>query len=313
MAHSNKALQIALSQYGLLSSRQAREHGVSPGSFRRLTRSGGWEFVLPGVVRAPGFPESWHQKLKALCLWGGPQVAVSHQSAAALHGLDGFKQGPLEIVTPKFGGAVWQAAVVHQARPVRAGLMVKDEIPVMNVLFTFLVLGSATSYLRVERALDDALYQQMVTPRGLLHVLENYGGRGVRGSATLRKLMLERRPGYVPPEGPLEADFILVVREAGLEMPERQIRIGGNRIDFSYPDLRLRIELDGRWPHAQPEQFQRDRERDNKLVIAGDRVVRYTWYDVHSRPGYVVAQLRALGVGQRRGCPISTSAYGGNR
>ena len=310
---TTKALEIALPQYGLLSSWQAGEHGVSPDSFRALTRTGGWQTVLPGVIRAPGFPESWHQKLKALCLWGGPELAVSHRSAAALHGLDGFQEGPLEIVTAKFRGALWEPVVVHQGPPVRTGVMLKDKIPVMNVLFTFLVLGSVASYARVERALDDALYQGMVTVRGLLHVLENYGGRGVRGSATLGKLMIERRPGYVPPEGPLEADFLLVLRVEGLEMPERQVRAGSDRVDFYYPHLRLWIELDGRRTHAQPEQFQRDRERDNKLVVAGDRVVRYTWYDVHSRPSHIAAQLRALGVGQQRGCPISTSTRGGNR
>src|SRR5437016_12770418 len=94
------ALQLALRQYGLLGRRQARALGLSEGAFRGLTKAGGWEFVLPGVIRAPGSPEKWPQSLMAACLWGGPGAAASHRAAAALWSLTGFPPGPVEITSP---------------------------------------------------------------------------------------------------------------------------------------------------------------------------------------------------------------------
>jgi len=61
------------------------------------------------------------------------------------------------------------------------------------------------------------------------------------------------------------------------------------RIDFAFPDRRLAIELDGYGPHAH--RFQRDRSRQNGLVLMGWTVLRFTWADVVERPAYVVAAL----------------------
>jgi very-short-patch-repair endonuclease len=63
-------------------------------------------------------------------------------------------------------------------------------------------------------------------------------------------------------------------------------------IDLAYEGLRLAIELDGWLAHAGREQFQRDRTRQNRLVVEhGWTVLRYTAADVRDRPDQVVAQL----------------------
>src|SRR5882757_10317549 len=57
--------------------------------------------TLPRVYRLAGAAQNWHQGLMAPCLWGGPTAVASHRSAAVLWGLDGFREGPLEISSPK--------------------------------------------------------------------------------------------------------------------------------------------------------------------------------------------------------------------
>jgi len=51
--------------------------------------------------------------------------------------------------------------------------------------------------------------------------------------------------------------------------------------------------VDGRAYHG-PDRFQSDRTRQNALTAAGCTVLRYTWYDLTERPGYVASQIRAM-------------------
>lgn len=63
-------------------------------------------------------------------------------------------------------------------------------------------------------------------------------------------------------------------------------------MDFAYPDLRLAIEVDGFNSHGTQAPWQDDLDRQNDLVIAGLRVLRFTWYDVVQREARVVRTLR---------------------
>jgi hypothetical protein len=66
-------------------------------------------------------------------------------------------------------------------------------------------------------------------------------------------------------------------------------------VDLAYPDARLAVELDGYAVHGGADAFQHDRSRQNRLVLLGWTVVRFTWHDVVRRPEYVVATVeRAL-------------------
>jgi very-short-patch-repair endonuclease len=62
--------------------------------------------------------------------------------------------------------------------------------------------------------------------------------------------------------------------------------------DLAFPGCRLAVEVDGWAWHIDPDRFQRDRARQNALVLAGWTVLRFTWSDVTERPDRVVAQIR---------------------
>ena len=63
--------------------------------------------------------------------------------------------------------------------------------------------------------------------------------------------------------------------------------------DVVFPEVKLVIEIDGWAYHADPEPFQRDRERQNRLVAAGWTVLRFTWRDLTEHPDRVVRLVRA--------------------
>ena len=58
------------------------------------------------------------------------------------------------------------------------------------------------------------------------------------------------------------------------------------------------MELDGRAYHVTPEQFERDRRRQNGLMANGWTVLRFTWRDLTEQPDYVIATIRRV-VGDR--------------
>jgi very-short-patch-repair endonuclease len=52
--------------------------------------------------------------------------------------------------------------------------------------------------------------------------------------------------------------------------------------------------MDGYRFHATRSGFERDRGRDRGLLLAGYRVVRFTWRQLSEDPHEVVATIRAL-------------------
>lgn len=59
-------------------------------------------------------------------------------------------------------------------------------------------------------------------------------------------------------------------------------------IDIAFPSARLAVEIDGRLHEDDPAVFQNDRYRQNALVRAGWRVLRFTYEMLVNRPDYVL-------------------------
>jgi very-short-patch-repair endonuclease len=74
------------------------------------------------------------------------------------------------------------------------------------------------------------------------------------------------------------------------------VRLGTTsaRIDVAFPHARVAIEVDGRAFHSSPGRFQSDRTRQNRLVAAGWRVLRFTWEDLSQRPEMVLRRIAEL-------------------
>ena len=63
--------------------------------------------------------------------------------------------------------------------------------------------------------------------------------------------------------------------------------------DVVFEQIKLVIEVDGWAFHTTADRFRRDRERQNRLILAGWTILRFTWRDLTERPGYVIATIRA--------------------
>jgi very-short-patch-repair endonuclease len=84
--------------------------------------------------------------------------------------------------------------------------------------------------------------------------------------------------------------------QARLPRPEVQTSLSDaatsfvGRADLYYPSKRLILEYDG---GNHRERLVEDNRRQNLLVNAGFRLLRFTAADIYGRPQVVVAQVRA--------------------
>ncbi len=104
-------------------------------------------------------------------------------------------------------------------------------------------------------------------------------------------------------ESPMETRLRWLLIQAGLPHPEvltklrdREQRFLG-RADLYYPEARLILEYDGA---NHRDRLIEDNRRQNLLINAGFRLLRFTATDIYQHPEVVVAQVRAaLGTGRQ--------------
>lgn len=138
--------------------------------------------------------------------------------------------------------------------------------------------------------IDMAVQRRLADPIVLARYAEAASGRP--GMRWLHSLALMAAPA----ESPMETRLRYLLVEGGLPQPEVQTNLYDaaarfvGRADLYYPDARLALEYDG---GNHRDGLIEDDRRQNLLVNAGYRLLRFTAADVQGRPEAVVAQVRA--------------------
>jgi hypothetical protein len=188
---------VARRQHGLVSRAQLLRAGLDPAAIWRRLQTGALEEALPTVYRVPGTPRTWLQSLMGVCLWAGDDAVASHRAAAALWGLEGFEEGPLEVTAGKKNQCSARFRV-HQP-PVPSSFVTRKEgIPVTNAARTLLDLASCVSERRMNQVLDEALRKGLVSLASLRSFVDREKKSGRRGLGVLRELVDQRDPAYQP-------------------------------------------------------------------------------------------------------------------
>lgn len=92
----------------------------------------------------------------------------------------------------------------------------------------------------------------------------------------------------------LEARFLALCRRHRVPQPEVNVRIGGFVVDFTWPEQRLMVEVDGWDSHRTRSAFEEDRARDARLAVLGYEVVRFTWRQLMRDQPEVAKTIRTL-------------------
>jgi very-short-patch-repair endonuclease len=168
---------------------------------------------------------------------------------------------------------------------------------------TLVDLGAVVKHWVVEDALDRGLSSKLIRMPAVEWTLHDVGRPGRRGCGVLRRVLDERALGAAPPDGLLEPRMARLLQDHGLPPAVFQHIVPGPgyKIDFAYPDVLLAIEVDGYDPHGTRKAFDTDRARQNRLVLLGWTMLRFTWPQVVREPAKVAAEVRAaLGALMRR-------------
>jgi very-short-patch-repair endonuclease len=86
--------------------------------------------------------------------------------------------------------------------------------------------------------------------------------------------------------------LVRILRRAGITGWVLAHPFGPWRLDVSFPELRLAVEVDGWAWHVDQPRFANDRAKGNALVAADWTILRFTWTDVADHPDRTLATLR---------------------
>jgi len=219
-------------------------------------------------------------------------AAFSGLTAAWLHGIDVEPCDPIEVTVPRSTGIAMRAGIrVHRAVAVADDVVQIRGFRVRSVARTIADISARLSLTEAVVVADAALHSRRTTISALEDWVDRH--RGEPGVQRLRRVI-----GFAEPaaESPMESRLRMVLVLGRLQRPKAQVSIydsGGRlqgRPDLYYEEARLGIEYDGAVHRAS---LTEDNRRQNRLLNAGVRLLRFTAADVLQNPASVVQQVRA--------------------
>jgi hypothetical protein len=207
--------------------------------------------------------------------------AFSGRTALWLHGLDAELCHPIEVTIPKPIGSRWRAgASISRAGLAAEEIVVRRGFPTTSAIRTVVDFAGRNTLTERVVAADMFLHAKLVTIAQLT------------GIARLRRVVDFAEPLA---ESPMETRLRMVLVLAGLPRPEVQGSIDDDqghplgRPDLLYRVQRLAVEFDGA---NHRDRLVDDNRRQNRLIGAGFRLLRFTAVDVYRFPDSVVMQVR---------------------
>lgn len=266
---------------------EARRHGLTRdhllgASWRRL---GGGFYALRAIADDPNVV------LAALGRRLPVTAVFSGRTAAWIHGLDLPPCDPIEVTLPLRCHTSRLVGVAVRRLTVSTGeIVARRGLRATSALRTLADLGRCLRLVEAVAALDMALHRRLLESDDLRAWV--WAHPGYRGIARLRRAIALAEPAT---ESVMETRLRLLLVMAQLPRPEAQVSLYDEagrflgRPDFYYPLHRLVLEYDGA---GHRENLTGDNRRQNRLVDAGYRLLRFTAADVLSAPDSVVALVR---------------------
>jgi very-short-patch-repair endonuclease len=265
-----------------------RAHPDLAGSIDRALRNGKIVSVQPGVYCPAGSEDDPLIRLMGAALWAGPDAILTGRAAAKL---SFWRSCPLDMVTiaaPHHGRRSRTDVLVEQRRIVPEFTMRRHGVTITAPALTAVDL--ATSELGGD-AIDTVLRLRAAT---LDEMWAAWRGHPCRpGNAVRARLLRDSRD---LPWSKAERLQHRLLRAAGITgwRANRwvQCRGIGYYVDILFGRSRLVLEIDGWETHGTRLAFEEDRRRRNDLVLAGYRVLNFTYLQLVNEPDWVIGCVR---------------------
>jgi very-short-patch-repair endonuclease len=269
-----------------------REHPKLGGALDHLRRSGALNAVLPGVFILSELSRDWRVLARAGCRWDSDAV-VTGEAAAALSFWPELL--PTTVALAGCKTVVGSRGYTFSRRRVPPELITENEgIRIASPDLTALDLCATHG----GDAIDRALRSRMTTLSGLQDALRLTPDR--HGNRRRRELLLDSRD---EPWSAAERLAHRLLRTAGITGWRTNVRFrtAGQTyfLDIYFARESLVVEIDGK-VHLTPDMFETDRSRGNHLLLAGKRVLHFTWRMLNEEgPTCLTTVQRARAMGRR--------------
>jgi very-short-patch-repair endonuclease len=220
-------------------------------------------------------------------------AAFSGLTAAWLHGLDVAPCDPIEMTAPKSAGVSGRSGIAVRRSHLGRDVVTVRGLRAISVPRMLADLAGRLSLTEAVVVADAALHKRLLT----LDTLSTWVASNPRlhGIRALRRVLTLAEPAA---ESPMESRLRMLLVLGGLPRPKAQVPIHDEagrfvgRPDLYYDSHRLAIEYDG---DLHRRTLVEDNRRQNRLINADIRLLRFTASDVLSNPGSVLTQVgRAL-------------------
>ena len=218
-------------------------------------------------------------------------AAFSGRTAAWLHGRDFPPCDPVEVTVPTDIGISRLAGVsLHRAALIGADLVVLRGLRTTSALRTVFNLGCRPPLTEGVVAVDMALHNGLVRLPELRAWTATHAR--LKGTRQFGRVVAKAEPLAA---SPMETRLRMLLVLAGLPRPEAQASLHDDkgrflgRVDLYYPAHRLAIEYDG---GTHRTRLVEDNRRQNLLLNADFRLLRFTFADIRETPALVVDQVK---------------------
>lgn len=165
--------RLAAGQAGFFTAAQAIDLGYSYQAQKHHVDHGNWARVDRGIFRIPEWPSSLNDSFVRWVLWSKQRAVVSHDSAAAAHGLGVLNPAKVHLTVPPGVRMSDPVVVLHRRLLPDADVMLLDGVVVTTVLRTVLdVIDSQFDEELVASVVDNALDKGAISERQLRRRLD---------------------------------------------------------------------------------------------------------------------------------------------
>jgi hypothetical protein len=289
--------ELARDQHGVVALAQLVDLGFSAAMARKRVATGRWRRVHAGVYATGHAPHTLDGRYIAAVLACGPGATLSHRSAADKLGLRPTSRAPIDVTSPRRAGRRRAGIDAHTSGTLLPrDVITVDAIRCTSVARTLLDLSASGPRRVAERAFDQADVLQILDAREIGDVMDRAGAHN--GAGVLQAILDDHAASSTLTRNDLEERFLAICDAAGLPRPHVNawLALGatGYEADFLWRARRLIAEVDGRNVHTTRRAFEHDRRRDQRLMLAGWHVVRFTWRQVLHDTATVTATISAL-------------------
>lgn len=272
-------IDSARSYGGVFSRPEAIELGVANHTLYYKLKAGQLHVRDTGVFSLGCGELDERGQLRVAFLANGPAAVLSHESALA-HMLGTAQPAKIELTRPYGRGARSSTAVVHRTRVLDSGHFTEfNGFPMTTGARTLVDLSLRLTVRQLGARFDQLVALGHTDAEQLIACASRFSILAPQRKPIVAWLLIDEREDLsCLVESVLELEVLRALRDAGIPdpVPQYPLDLEGRsiRIDFAWVEQKVALEVDSQLHHSSRLAFDRDRDRDLRLIRAGWKPVR---------------------------------------